>query len=96
MELIDGRSNKVKIAKIISEIEEANAMQHLIHLYSNRHEPTNLPWLLKEQQSEVVKQVIHKIKFHTGFASNTNNILIREGDFGGAKNQNWHNFIKVW
>ena len=44
--LIDG-SNKEKNSRIISDIEEANVMQHLTHFYSDG-KSTNLPWLLTE------------------------------------------------
>jgi hypothetical protein len=52
-------------------------MQHLTHSYSDG-QPTNLPWLLTEQESDVVKEVIWKIKFPIGFASNINNILTKK------------------
>jgi hypothetical protein len=55
----------------------------------------NLPWLLTEQQSNDVKEVIQRIKFPTGFASNINNILMKKGEFGGVKTHDWHTFIKV-
>jgi hypothetical protein len=55
----------------------------------------NLPWLLTEQQSNDVKEVIQRIKFPTGFASNINNILTKKGEFGGVKTHDWHTFIKV-
>ena len=45
----------------------------------------NLPWLLIKKQSNYVKEVIGRIKFPTGFASNINNILTKEGEFGGVK-----------
>lgn len=67
--VIDGRNNKEKIYKVISDIEEANIMQHLTHFYGNGQQ-TRLPWLLVEKQSVVVKEVIHKIKFPTSFSSN--------------------------
>lgn len=74
--IIDGRSNKDKIAKIISDILEANVMQHLSRYFSDG--PTNLIWLLTVQKSKVVNEVIRKIKFPIGFASNINNILTRK------------------
>jgi hypothetical protein len=55
----------------------------------------NLPWLLTEQQSNDVKEVIQRIKFPTGFSSNINNILTKKGEFGGVKTHDWHTFIKV-
>ena len=55
----------------------------------------NLPWLLTEQQSNGVKEVIQKIKFPTGFCSNIKNILTKKGEFGGVKTHDWYTFIKV-
>ena len=55
----------------------------------------SLPWLLTEQQSNAVKEVIQKMKFPTGFCSNIKNILTRKGDLGGVKTHDWHIFIKV-
>ena len=50
--------------------------------YSNRSDgvldQNNLPWLLTEQQSNDVKEVIQRIKFPTGFSSNIKNILTKE------------------
>jgi len=43
-----------KIAKINSAMEEANAMQHLTHCYSDG-QMKNIPWLLTEQESDVLK-----------------------------------------
>jgi hypothetical protein len=53
------------------------------------------PWLLMEQQSNIVKEVIRKIRFLTGFLSNIQNILTKKGDFGRVKTHEWHIFIKV-
>jgi hypothetical protein len=60
-----------------------------------REQNISLPWLLTEQQSNVVKEVIQKIRFPTGFSSNIQNILTKKGDFGGVKTHDWHTFIKV-
>jgi len=61
--------------------------------YSNRSDGVldrnNLPWLLTEQQRNDVKEVIQRIKFPTGFASNINNILTKKGEFGGVKTHDW-------
>jgi hypothetical protein len=67
--------------------------------YSNRLDVVldrnNLPWLLTEQQSNDVKEVIQRIKFSMGFASNIKSILMKKGEFGGVKTHDWHTFIKV-
>jgi hypothetical protein len=56
---------------------------------------TSLPWLLTKQHSNIVKEVIRKIRFPMGFSSNIQNILMKKGDFGGVKAHDWHTFIKV-
>jgi hypothetical protein len=60
-----------------------------------REQNTSLPWLLMEQYRNIVKEVIRKIRFPTGFLSNIQNILTKKGDFGGVKTHDWHTFIKV-
>jgi hypothetical protein len=61
--ILDGRSDKEKIVKICTDIQEANhAMQNVI--YSNRNGHRNsLPWLFTEKESNVVKEVIQKLNF---------------------------------
>jgi hypothetical protein len=68
----------------------------IINYNGDGHEQnTSLPWLLMEQQSNIVKEVIRKIRFPTRFSSNIQNILTKKGDFGGLKTHEWHAFIKV-
>ena len=94
--IIDGRRDKEKIVKICIDIQEANhAMQSVIRSNSDVDRNNYLPWLLTKQQSNDVKEVIQRIKFPTGFASNINNILMKKGEFGGVKTHDWHTFIKV-
>ena len=62
---------------------------------SNGLDRNNLPWLLTKKQSNDVKEVIQRIKFPMGFASNIKNILTKKGEFGGVKTNDWHTFIKV-
>jgi hypothetical protein len=93
--IIDGRRDKEKVIKICSDIQEANhAMQSGIQSNSDG-DRNSLPWLLTEQQSNDVKEVIRRIKFPMGFSSNINNILTKKGEFGGVKTHDWHTFIKV-
>ena len=88
MENIRWRSDKEKIVKICNDIKEANhAMQSVIHS-NNDADGQNisaLPWLLTEEQSKDVKEVIEKIKFSIGFSSNIKNILAKKGELGGVK-----------
>jgi hypothetical protein len=70
-------------------------MRNLIH-YSSDGQPNNIPWLFIDKEINVVKYVIYKIKFPTGFSSNINNILTKKGEFGGVKTHDWHTFIKVF
>ena len=58
----------------------------IINSNGDGHEQnTSLPWLLMEEQSNIVKEVIRKIRFLMGFSSNIQNILMKKGDFGGVK-----------
>jgi hypothetical protein len=97
--ILDGRRDKEKIVKICNDIQEANhAMKDVIEYLDNDGDQINissLPWLLTEQQSNAVKEVIQKMKFPTGFCSNIKNILTKRGDFAGVKTHDWHIFIKV-
>ena len=66
--ILDGRTDKDKIGKICSDIAEANhTLQSVIN--SNVGEEyqniISLPWLLTEQQSNDIKEVIEKIRFST-------------------------------
>ena len=51
--------------------------------------------MLTEQQSHVVKEVMRKNKFPTGFCSNMKNIVTVKYDFAGLKTHDWHIFMKV-
>jgi hypothetical protein len=96
--ILDGRTNKERIGKICCDIQEANQALQSVIINSNgdvHEQNTSLPWLLTEQQSNIVKEVIQKIRFLTGFSSNIQNILTKKGDFGGVKTHDWHKFIKV-
>ena len=96
--ILDGRTDKERIGKICSDIEEANHILQSVIINSNGdgcQQNISLPWCLTEQQSNIVKEVIRKIRFPTGFSSNINNILTKKGDFDGVKTHEWHTFIKV-
>jgi hypothetical protein len=95
--ILDGRRDKEIFSKICSDIQEANhAMLNIIDLNrTNGFDRNSLPWLFKEYESNVVKELIRKIRFPTGFASNIKNILTKKGEFGGLKTHDWHTFIKV-
>ena len=76
---LDGRSNKDKIGKICSDIAEANhALQSVTNSNAREGDQNiSLPWLLTEQQSNAIKEVIQKMRFLTGFLSNIQNILTK-------------------
>ena len=96
--ILDGRTNKERIGKICYDIREASQALQSVIINSNgdgHEQNTSLPWLLTEQQSNIVKEVIRKIRFLMGFSSNIQNILTKKGDFGGVKTHDWHTFIKV-
>ena len=97
--MLDGRRDREKIAKICTDIHESNhALKVFIESNSNgdRINTSVLPWLLTEQQSDALKEVIKKTKFPTGFAANISTLLSKKGDFGpGLKTHDWHTFVKV-
>ena len=65
MEILDGRRDKEKISKICSDIQEANhAMLNIMDLNrTNGVDRNSLPWLFKEDESNVVKELIEKLDF---------------------------------
>ena len=93
---LDGRLDKDKIGKFCSDIAEANHTLQSVIIFNagNGNLNISLPWLLTEQQSNAIKQVIQKIRFLTRFLSNIKNILTKSGDFGGVKTCEWNTFIK--
>ena len=61
--MLDGRCDREQIAKICTEIHESNhALKDFIESNSNgdRINTSALPWLLTEQQSDALKEVIKK------------------------------------
>ena len=96
--ILDGRSENEKNVKICKDIQEGNhAMKDVIQFHRNGEKINinSLPWMLTDQQSNVVKEVIRKIKFPTGFCANMKNIITKKGDFAGVKTHDWHVFMKV-
>ena len=86
------------VFKICNDIQEAiHAMKYVNQFHSNGDQINinSLPWMLTEQQSNVVKQVMQKIKFPSGFCSNMKNIIKKKGDFSGLKTCDCHVFMKV-
>ena len=72
-------------------------MKDIIQFHSNGDQINinSLPWILLEQQSNVVKEFMRKIKFPTGFCLNMKNIITNKGDFAGVKTHDWHLFMNV-
>ena len=72
-------------------------MKYVIQFHSNRDQINinSIPWMFTEQQTNVVKELMWKIKFPTGFCTNLKNIVIKKGDFAGVKTHDWHVFMKV-
>ena len=95
--LLELRREKDKVVKVCKDIQESNhAMKDVIQFHSNGEQVNinSIPWMFTEQQSNVVKEVMQKIKFPTGFCMNLKNI-IKKGYFTGVKIHDWHIFIKV-
>ena len=95
---MDGRSKKEKNVKICKYIQEGNhAKKDVIQFHSNKDQINinSLLWMLTEQQSNVVKEVMRKIKFPTIFCANMKNIITKKGDFAGVKMNDWHIFMKA-
>jgi hypothetical protein len=65
--ILDGRCDKETNSKICSDIQETNhAMLNIIDLNrTNGVDRNSLPWLFKEDESNVVKELIRKIRFAT-------------------------------
>ena len=97
--ILYGRCDKEKLVKICNDIDESNhALKASIESNSNGDciNTSALSWLLTEQQSDALKEVIKKKKFPTGFAANISTLLSKKGDFGpGLKTHDWHTFLKV-
>ena len=73
-------------------------MKDVIQFHTINGEQVNInsiPWIFTEQQSNVVKEVMWKIKLSTRFCANLKNIITKKGDFAGFKTQDWHVFMKV-
>ena len=86
--ILDGRTDKERIEKICCDIREANHALKSVIINSNGdgcEQNTSLPWLLTEQQRNIVKEVIRKIRFPTGFSSNIQNILMKKVILVGLK-----------
>ena len=86
--LLELRREKDKIVKACKEIQERNhAMKYVIQFHTNREHVNinSIPWMFTEKQSNVVKEVMRKIKFPTGFYANLKNIITKKGDFAGSK-----------
>ena len=95
---MDGRSEKEKIVKICNDIQEVNhAMKDATQFHRNKDKINikSLPWMITEQQSNVVKEVMRKIKFPTRFCANMKNIIPKKGDFAGVKKHDWNIFMEV-
>ena len=67
--ILDGRIDKERIGNIFSDIQEANHAFQSVIVNSNgdgHQQNISLPWCLTEKQSNIVKEVIKKIRFLTG------------------------------
>ena len=79
--LLELRREKDKIVKDCKDNQEVNhAMKYVIQFHSNGDQINinSIPWMFTEQQSNVVKEVMQKIKFPTGFCANLKNIITKK------------------
>ena len=62
-------------------------MKDVIHFHSNGDQVNinSIPWMFTEQQSNVVKEVMQKIKFPTIFCANLKNIITKKVILRGSK-----------
>ena len=60
-------------------------MKGVIQFHSNGDQINikSLPWMLTEQQSNVVKEVMRKIKLSTRFCANMKNTITKKGVLRG-------------
>ena len=94
---MEGARNK-QLSKFFNDIQEANhAMKYVIQFHRNRDQINinSLPWMLTEQRSNFLKEVMRKIKLPTGFCANMKHIITKKGDFAGVKTHDWHVFMNV-
>ena len=74
--------------KACKDIQEGNrATKDVIQFHSNGDQINikSIPWMFMEQQSNVVKEVMWKIKFPTGFCANLKNIITKMMILRGSK-----------
>jgi hypothetical protein len=56
-------------------------MRHLSQS-SRKGQPKFFPWLLIEEEKNVVKDIARNITFPTSFVGNFKNIVMKKGDYG--------------
>ena len=86
--LLELRREKHKVVKVCKYIQESNhAMKDIIQFHTNGEQVNinSIPWMFTEQQSNVVKEVMWKIKFPTGFCANLNKIITKKVIFWGSR-----------
>ena len=78
--ILDGRTDKYKIGKVCSDIVESNHTLQSVIISNPGDGDRNIsiPWLLTEQQSNAIEELIQKIRFPTGFLLNIQNILTKK------------------
>ena len=86
--LLELRREKDKVVKACKDIQEGNhAMKDVVQFHSNEDQVkiNSIPWMFTEQQSNVVKEVMRKIKISTGFCVNLKNIITKKVILQGPK-----------
>ena len=87
-QLMEIRREKRKVVKACKDIQESNhAMKDIIQFHTNGEKVNinSIPWMFTEQQSNVDKELMGKIKFPTRFCVNLKNIITKKVILQGSK-----------
>ena len=82
------KREKDKVVKACKDIQESNhAMKYVIQFHTNGEQVNinSIPWMFTKKQSNVVKEVMWKINFPSGFCANLKNIIKKKVILQGSK-----------
>ena len=81
MVTIGANERQRKNCEILQRHSRRKPCNEIHHSLSHQQRPINInsiPWMFTEQQSNVVKEVMQKIKFPTRFCANLKNIITKK------------------